>query len=130
MPSCVLSGWVPPSRRGSVSLRSLIRRLAASKVMVRRLVWDMNDAGFGDAVYTLTLGSHDYSLVAFSCPLSDDLRSDRVIAEAWDTSFVLFDGIPDAAEIDRLRRNAPRQEAGGSALVTRAEPGQQISTLL
>lgn len=93
-------------------LRSLIRRLAASKVMVRRLVWDMNDAGFGDAVYTLTLGSHDYSLVAFSCPLSDDLRSDRVIAEAWDTSFVLFDGIPDAAEIVRLRRNAPRQEAG------------------
>ncbi|MGJ7043626.1 hypothetical protein J2Y63_006912 [Shinella sp. BE166] len=93
-------------------LRSLIRRLAASGTNVRRSVWSMDDAGFGDAVYTLTLGGHDYSLVAFSCPLPDDQRSDRVIAEAWDTSYVLYDGIPDAAEIDRLRANAPRQEAG------------------
>lgn len=93
-------------------LRSLIRRLAASGTTVRRPVWTMDDAGFGDAVYTLALGGHDYSLVAFSCPLSDDQRSDRVIAEAWDTSYVLYDGIPDAAEIDRLRANAPRQEAG------------------
>lgn len=93
-------------------LRSLIRRLAASGTTVHRPVWTMNDAGFGDAVYTLRLGGHDYSLVAFSCPLADDQRSDRVIAEAWDTSYVLYDGIPDAAEIDRLRANAPRQEAG------------------
>ena len=93
-------------------LRSLIRRLAASGATVRRPVWTMDDAGFGEAVYTLTLGGHDYSLIAFSCPLSDDQRSDRVIAEAWDTSYVLYDGIPDAAEIDRLRANAPRQEAG------------------
>lgn len=93
-------------------LRSLIRRLTASGATLRRLLWTMDDAGFGDAVYTLALGGHDYSLVAFSCPLSDDQRSDRVIAEAWDTSYVLYDGIPDAAEIDRLRANAPRQEAG------------------
>jgi hypothetical protein len=93
-------------------LRSLIRRLAASHARVRRPVWRMDDQGFGDAVYTLMLGGHDYSLVAFSCPLSDDQRSDRVIAEAWDTSYVLYDGIPDEAEIGRLRDNAPRQEAG------------------
>lgn len=93
-------------------LRSLIRRLAASDVTVRRPVWSMDDEGFGDAVYTLNLAGHDYSLVAFSCPLSDDQRSDRVIAEAWDTSYVLYDGVPDAAEIVRLRENAPRQEAG------------------
>lgn len=93
-------------------LRSLIRRLAASGVAVRRPVWSIDDEGFGDAVYTLNLAGHDYSLVAFSCPLPDDQRSDRVIAEAWDTSYVLYDGIPDAAEIGRLRENAPRQEAG------------------
>lgn len=93
-------------------LRSLIRHLAASGAAVHRGVWRMDDEGFGEAVYTLRLGSHDYSLVAFSCPLSDDQRSDRVIAEAWDTSYVLYDGIPDAAEIGRLRANAPRQEAG------------------
>lgn len=93
-------------------LRSLIRRLAKSGATVRRPVWSLDDQGFGDAVYTLTLGGHDYSLVAFSCPLPDEQRSDRVIAEAWDTSFVLYDGIPDDAEIERLRENAPRQEAG------------------
>jgi hypothetical protein len=93
-------------------LRSLIRRLATGGASVRRPVWSMDDRGFGDAVYTLKLGGHDYSLVAFSSPLPDELRSDRVIAEAWDTSYVLYDGIPDAAEIDRLRANAPLQEAG------------------
>ncbi len=35
-----------------------------------------------------------------------------MIATAWDTSYVLYDGIPDAAEIARLAANAPRQEAG------------------
>lgn len=93
-------------------LRTLIRRLAESGTQVRRPVWDMDIEGFGDAVYTVRLGGHDYSLVAFSCPLADEQRSDRVIAEAWDTSYVLYDGIPDAGEIDRLRANAPRQEAG------------------
>lgn len=93
-------------------LRTLLRRLAAEEASVRRVVWDMDDKGFGDAVYALRLGGHEYSLVAFSTPLADDQRSDRVIAEAWDTSFVLYDSIPDATEIGRLRANAPRQEAG------------------
>ncbi|WAX98380.1 hypothetical protein N7E70_027675 (plasmid) [Aminobacter sp. NyZ550] len=93
-------------------LRTLIRRLVSSGATVRRPDWSMDDNGFGDAVYTFRLGGHDYSLVAFSCPLPDEQRSDRVIAEAWDTSFVLYDGIPDKAEIERLRENAPRQEAG------------------
>jgi hypothetical protein len=53
-----------------------------------------------------------YGLVAFSTPLEDSRRTDRVIAEAWDTSYVLYDGVPDADEIARLRQNAPLQEAG------------------
>ena len=39
-------------------------------------------------------------------------RTDRVIAEAWDATFVLYDGVPGDAELERLRRNVPRQEAG------------------
>ncbi|MEL6792350.1 MAG: hypothetical protein AAFP78_02770, partial [Pseudomonadota bacterium] len=42
----------------------------------------------------------------------DDQRSDRVIAEAWDATFALFDGEPTAADIDRLAANVPYQEAG------------------
>ncbi|SIR24351.1 hypothetical protein SAMN05880582_108131 [Rhizobium sp. RU20A] len=93
-------------------LRSLIRRLAANGSTVERRVWNIDHLGFGDAVYTVALGGRDYSLVAFSCHLADDQRSDRVIAQAWDTSYVLYDGAPDAGEIERLRANAPRQEAG------------------
>ena len=44
--------------------------------------------------------------------LPDALRSDRVIATAWDATFALFDGIPTEADIDRLARNVPKQEAG------------------
>ncbi|MGI9478189.1 MAG: hypothetical protein ACR2PI_15920, partial [Hyphomicrobiaceae bacterium] len=55
---------------------------------------------------------HVYSLVAFATDLPEDKRTDRVIAEAWDTSYVLFDGVPDDDDLDRLAANAPRQEAG------------------
>jgi hypothetical protein len=40
------------------------------------------------------------------------MRSDRVIATAWDATFALFDGVPDEADLDRLEQNVPKQEAG------------------
>lgn len=93
-------------------LRSLMRQLSADAVKVTRPVWEMDADGFGHAVYSLTLGGHAYSLVAFSNRLEPDQRTDRVIAQAWDTAFVLYDGVPDADEVERLRQNAPKQEAG------------------
>ena len=50
--------------------------------------------------------------MAFSNALDDADRSDRVIAEAWDASFALFDGVPSEADLDRLEANLPKQEAG------------------
>lgn len=93
-------------------LRSLIRRLSAEHVKVTRPVWDMCANGFGRAVYSLKLGGHTYSLVAISTDLPPEMRTDRVIAEAWDSAYVLYDGVPDLAELDRITANAPRQEAG------------------
>lgn len=93
-------------------LRSLMRQLAAEAAEVCRPVWQIDADGHGHAVYGIRLGGHDYSLVAVSNPLADDQRTDRVIATAWDTAYVLYDGIPDAAEIERLCREAPKQEAG------------------
>ncbi|MDF1749183.1 MAG: hypothetical protein P1V34_09960 [Alphaproteobacteria bacterium] len=93
-------------------MRSLLRRMAAEQVAVTRPVWEINAAGYGRAVYSLTLSGHTYSLVAFSTELADEDRTDRVIAQAWDSSYVLFDGIPTTADLDRLQENAPRQEAG------------------
>jgi hypothetical protein len=92
-------------------LRTLMRALAADDVTVRRPVWQMDAAGFGHAVYSLRFGGFDYALVAVSTDLPPDMRTERVIASAWDTAFVLYDGIPDADEIARIVDAAPRQEA-------------------
>ena len=93
-------------------MRTLIRRLVDEKAQVRRTVWEIDDAGFGRAVYSVPLGGHVYSLIAFSTPLNPERRTDRVIAESWDTSYVLFDGTPKKDDLIRLQANAPRQEAG------------------
>jgi len=92
-------------------LRSLMRRLAEERVTIDRPVWHMDAEGFGHAVYSLRLGGYDYSLVAVSTDLPPELRTDRVIATAWDTAYVLYDGIPDASEVARIVDTAPHQEA-------------------
>jgi hypothetical protein len=92
-------------------MRTLMRALAADDVTVRRPVWDMDAEGFGHAVYTLRFGGFDYALVAVSTDLPPEMRTDRVIASAWDTAFVLYDGIPDTAEVARIVKAAPKQEA-------------------
>jgi hypothetical protein len=93
-------------------LRQLIRRAAREKWRVRKHLFDLDDLGFGRAVYAVETPARTYSLVAFSTQLDDEQRSDRVIAQAWDTSYVLFDGVPDDPDIARLEANAPLQEAG------------------
>jgi hypothetical protein len=92
-------------------LRILLRRAAAEAWQISRAEWALDAEGYGHAVYRVATPRRDYSLVAFSRPLPPEQRSDRVIAEAWDTSYVLYDGVPDAAEVARLADTVPRQEA-------------------
>ena len=93
-------------------LRILLRRISAERWEFRRRVFDINVDCAGTAVYTYQLLNRAYSLVAFAHKISDEDRSDRVIATKWDATFVLFDGIPSKTDIDRLRNNVPVQEAG------------------
>jgi len=93
-------------------LRTLTRRLIADGSRVSRPHWQIDGDGYGTSVYTVTLGGHCYSLFAITQPLDPNMRTDRVIAEAWDAAFVLYDGVPDAAEVARLSSQAPLQEAG------------------
>jgi len=93
-------------------MRSLLRRLKNEDWKFKRNLWAINEQGFGRAVYTVYGPERAYSLVAFSHDLPDEMRSDRVIATAWDTTFSLYDGIPSAADLDRLEQNVPKQEAG------------------
>ncbi len=93
-------------------MRNLTRRLARETWDFTRPVFDIDANGVGRAVYTATGSEQSYSLVAFAHDLPAEKRSDRVIAEAWDATFCLFDGVPTQDDIDRLSRNVPLQEAG------------------
>ena len=93
-------------------MRALLRRLKKEDWQFKRNLWAIDEQGFGRAVYTVYGPERAYSLVAFSHDLPDDMRSDRVIATAWDATFALFDGIPREADLDRLQQNVPKQEAG------------------
>ncbi|MGB3556512.1 MAG: hypothetical protein WBA25_17930 [Jannaschia sp.] len=93
-------------------LRTLLRRLGGGEWRIDRPVWEVDEAGVGHAVYRVRGDGRCYALVAFAHDLPDAMRSDRVIATAWDATFTLFDGDPSPADIDRLRANVPLQEAG------------------
>ena len=93
-------------------MRVLLRRLRQEKWRFDRPIWDVDADGVGTAVYRAVGPRRTYSLVAFAHDLPDDMRSDRVIATAWDATFTLFDGVPTQADVDRLAQNVPLQEAG------------------
>ncbi len=93
-------------------MRTLLRRLKKEQWTFDKPVWEIDGDGFGRAVYSVIGPARTYSLVAFSHYLPDEMRSDRVIATAWDATFTLFDGVPTTADLDRLQQNVPKQEAG------------------
>ncbi len=93
-------------------MRILTRRMAAENWRFSRPMFEIDERGVGHAVYTAEAGAGTYSLVAFAHDLPAKKRSDRVIADAWDATFALVDGLPNAADIARLKENVPVQEEG------------------
>ncbi|MEP6064807.1 MAG: hypothetical protein ABJ246_03150 [Paracoccaceae bacterium] len=93
-------------------MRILTRRMTREAWSFDRPIFDIDATGVGHAVYCAHTPDRTYSLVAFAHDLPPDQRSDRVIAQAWDSTFCLFDGIPTGDDIARLRQNVPLQEAG------------------
>ena len=93
-------------------MRSLTRRMAIESWTFSTPHVELDSEGRGCVIYSVCTGSRYYSLLAFSHPLDPMKRSDRVIADAWDATFNLFDGIPLDKDVQRLRGNTPRQEAG------------------
>ena len=93
-------------------IRHLLRKLQNYKWQFDRPIWNINKKGFGYATYRAIGPERNYTLIVFSHYLPKNKRSDRVIAEAWDASFTLFDGEPTKKDITRLSKNIPLQEAG------------------
>ncbi len=93
-------------------MRCLIRRMSRERWTIERSRADWDENGYGCAVYAARTPTRVYSLVAYSQYLDPDERTDRVIAEKWDATFTLYDGIPSEADIERLYQCVPLQEAG------------------
>jgi hypothetical protein len=91
---------------------TLLRRLRDDAWTIERGENALDAEGYGHVLYHARSPRHTYTLIAFSRQLDPDRRSDRVIADAWDATFSLFDGVPTAADIARLAENTPHQEAG------------------
>ena len=70
-------------------MRVLLRRLKREHWRFDRPMFDIDSKGVGFAVYAAHGPERSYSLVCFGHDLPADQRSDRVIAEAWDSTFAL-----------------------------------------
>ena len=75
-------------------------------------LFNLDQNGFGEAVYSFKKNKRIYSLVCFTNEIRDEERSDRVIATKWDAAFTLHDGIPSKKDIERLKNEVPKQEVG------------------
>ena len=78
----------------------------------KRDLFELNEHGYGTAVYSFKKKNRVYSLICFANELDENERSDRVIATKWDAAFTLFDGVPLKQDIDRLKNEVPKQEFG------------------
>ena len=77
-----------------------------------RNLFDLDNNGYGIAVYSFKKKERIYSLVCFANKIEDEERSDRVIATKWDAAFTLYDGVPSKQDIERLANEVPKQEVG------------------
>ena len=92
--------------------RSMLRRLLFDNWKIYKSKFDLDENGYGTAIYEIKINNNIYSLVCFSQHLDSADRSDRVIAEKWDTAYSLINGKLDDQELNRLRKNVPLQESG------------------
>ena len=78
----------------------------------KRDLFDLNKNGHGTVIYSFKKKDRVYSLICFANEISNEERSDRVIATKWDAAFTLHDGVPSKKDIERLRNEVPKQEIG------------------
>jgi hypothetical protein len=93
-------------------MRTLIRRMSKENWKFERTLREVDKDGHGVSIYSASTPSRTYSLIAFTQEIPPEMRTDRVIAEVWDATFNLFDGIPSQEDIDYLANNTPKQEGG------------------
>ena len=92
--------------------RSMLRLLVREKWKIRKSKFDLDKNGYGTVIYEVDTLKGIYSLICFSRFLNDEERSDRVIADKWDTAYTLHIGKISKKNLNRLKENVPLQELG------------------
>ncbi|KWX23678.1 hypothetical protein AFM11_12840 [Mycolicibacterium wolinskyi] len=104
--------------------RTFLRTAAAQRWHAECERTDLDADGRGEVVYRITIGDRIFRFVAFSTTLTDEDRTDRVIAKAWDVTGALIEGPLTAERLAAMRREVPQQEHGradeGTLIWTRA----------
>jgi len=93
-------------------MRTLVRRMVAENWQITSPLFDLDDQGYGTVVYEVAAKFGTFSYVLFSHYLDPESRNDRVIANQWDLTMALCEGTVDAEQLEFLRANVPKQEAG------------------
>jgi hypothetical protein len=92
--------------------RSMLRKVMKEKWEIKRIQFDLDKQGYGEACYSIETLNGIYYFLVFSQYLDDKERSDRVIAEKWDVTFALCEGPLTEEKKARLRSGLTLQEAG------------------
>jgi len=92
--------------------RSMLRRMIKENWRIDRVRFELDKDGYGCVIYEVKTSKQLYSLICFSQYIDESERSDRVIAEKWDTSYALLIGKISTKDYQRLNTNIPLQEAG------------------
>lgn len=92
--------------------RTLIRKMAQEKWVLKNTLWDLDNEGFGDVIYQVKTPHGVYHLVIFANYIKDEERNDRVIANKWDVTFTFVNGDVNRELLSILKENVPLQEAG------------------
>ncbi|WP_040608939.1 hypothetical protein [Salinicoccus carnicancri] len=93
-------------------LRILLRHMMRENWKIRRTVLDLDENGYGHAIYSIDTSKHEFSFVVISTKIKDEERSDRVISKNWDVTFALSEGRISETKLERMKRELPKQEAG------------------
>lgn len=93
-------------------MRTLVRRIMEEEWRIDKKRFDLDDEGYGTAIYRVETLNGVFSFVLFSNPLDHEDRNDRVVATSWDLTMALCEGEVDEDWLEELRRNVPKQEAG------------------
>ncbi|MFT7178299.1 MAG: hypothetical protein ACI9EP_001294 [Oceanospirillaceae bacterium] len=93
-------------------MRTLVRQMVQDQWAISYSQFELNQDGYGHAVFDIKMPHSQLSFVVFSQYLAPEERNDRVIAEKWDLTMTLVEGEVDDLWLERLAANVPLQEAG------------------